>query len=396
MNSLLLRWSPSLALLPFMIAFLTTSRAVSDPPPPAPAPTEAPNHHIPFNPIERSRVLPAYPYGGPPAGLQSQIPKPEGIDLDVTYISRSPMYNRYDVWYTADGRPYLRPGTENDQRWPAPGETVTFTAQIMNKGTVASGDFSFKWFIDGIEVGSGTHPSLAPGQEGTETYQWAWDHMIDGERLSGSHTIGFSVDPGQAIPETYESNNNLEDRTDALSLVLGLTPELYAALETPVDPKWLHSAEDWLQKQIAAMNAAFTRSVYPSAPTGVVERVRLDKIVVSPTSPPTDWSEDGGFFLSQDDRFGNPYYDPETDVSGSLLHELTHQLGIIDLYALDVPLEVPQVLDRNGRPVQMEYWTSFLFPGLMNDPGIDPPIYDEHSSLALNTNKGYRRGDWRV
>lgn len=203
------------------------------------------------------------------------------------------MHYRYEVWYTADGRPYLRPGTENNQRWPAPGETVTFTAQIMNKGTVASGDFSFKWFIDGIEVGSGTHPSLAQGQEGTETYQWAWDHMIDGERLLGSHTIGFSVDPEQAIPETYESNNNLADRTDALSLVLGLTPELYAALETPVDPKWPHSAEDWLQKQIAAMNAAFSRSVYPSAPTGVVERVRLDKIVVSPSSPPTDWSEDG-------------------------------------------------------------------------------------------------------
>lgn len=28
----------------------------------------------------------------------------------------------------------------------------------------------------------------------------------------------------------------------------------------------------------------------------------------------------------------------------------------------------------------------------MNDPGIDPPIYDEHTSLALNINKGYRRG----
>lgn len=110
------------------------------------------------------------------------------------------------------------------------------------------------------------------------------------------------------------------------------------------------------------------------------------------TKPPYSFQLHGGFFLSQDDRFGNPYYNPETDVSGSLLHELTHQLGMIDLYNLDVSLEVPQVLDRHGRPVQMEYWTSFLFPGLMNDPGIDPPIYDEHTSLALNINKGYRRG----
>ena len=95
------------------------------------------------------------------------------------------------------------------------------------------------------------------------------------------------------------------------------------------------------------MNAAFIRSIYPSAPDGVEERVRLDKIIITPTAPSTDWSEDGGFFISVDDRFGNAYYDPETDVSGALIHELTHQLGIIDMYNLDISLEIPQVIDRS-------------------------------------------------
>jgi hypothetical protein len=320
------------------------------------------------------------------------LAKPTGIDLDVTTIGRTPMYNRYEVWYTVDGKPYLRPGTEGDRRWPDHGEVVTFTAHIVNKGTVASGTFDFKWYIDGDEVGSGTHPSLAPGEEGTETAQWAWDHTLDEERLLGQHVVHFAVDPEEAIAETYESNNSLQDRTDALSLVLAVTPELYEALETPVDPQWPFSAEDWLQKQIAAMNAAFARSVYPSAPDGIEERVRLDQIVVTSGPPPTDWSEDGGFFMSADDRFGNSYYDPATDVSGALIHELTHQLGIIDIYNLDVPLEVPQVLDRNERPVQMEFWATRLLPGLMGDPGVRPPVYDEHSALALNGNKGYRRG----
>ena len=89
------------------------------------------------------------------------------------------------------------------------------------------------------------------------------------------------LDPAGAIAETYESNNALEDRTDAINLVLAVTPELYAALETPVDPKWPFSAEDWLQKQIAAMNEMFARSIYPSTPNGITERVRLGKIIVS-------------------------------------------------------------------------------------------------------------------
>jgi hypothetical protein len=260
----------------------------------------------------------------------------------------------------------------------------------MNKGTVASGAFAFKWFIDGVEVHLGTHPSLAPGEEGTETYQWTWAHTMDNERLLGQHTVRFVVDPGNAIVETYESNNSLEDRTDALSLVLAVTPELYAALETPVDPKWPYSAEDWLQKQIAAMNGAFARSVYPSAPSGIVERVRLDKILVTSTTPPADMAEDGGFFMSGDDRFGNAYYDPTTDVSGSLLHELSHQLGVIDLYNFGFELGSLEVIDRNGLPVQME--TGLPATGLMLNPGIRPPIYEEHSALALNANKGYRRG----
>lgn len=351
------------------------------------------SRHTPYNPFQLCERLPEYPHNIlRPAGGQGRpaLTKPSGVDLDVTYISRTPMYNRYQVWYTTDGKPYLRPGTENDKRWPAPGETVTFTAHIVNKGTVASGNFAFKWFIDGKEVHSGIHGSLAPGQEATESYQWVWGHSLDGERLLGYHTVRFTVDPTNAIPETYESNNSLEDRTDALSLILAVTPEVYAALETPIDPKWPFSAEDWLQKQIASMNAAFARSVYPLAPNGILERVRLDEILVTSSPPPDDFSRDGGFFITADDRFNNPYYDPTTDVSGALLHELSHQLGLIDLYNFGFDLGSVEIIDRNGLPVQMV--TGLPADGLMLNPGIHPPIYEEHSALALNLNKGYRRG----
>ncbi len=393
------RFSCLLGLIVGLAIWLTPSTTTAQTPPgegtpiSLPAATPAPPQHVPYDPFQRHTTLPAYPYNHwRPAGMQARpaLAKPAGVDLDVTYISRTPMYDRYQVWYTAEGKPFLRPGTENDKRWPAPGETVTFTAHIMNKGTVASGSFAFKWLIDGVEVRSGVHGSLAPGEEATEVYQWVWTHSLDGERLLGSHTVRFTVDPANAIVETYESNNSLEDRTDALSLVLAVTPELYAALETPIDPKWPFSAEDWLQKQIAAMNAAFARSVYPAAPNGILERVRLDQILVTSTPPSADTSRDGGFFMTADDRFGNAYYDPVTDVSSALLHELSHQLGVIDLYNFGFEPGSVEVIDQNGLPVQME--TGLPATGLMLNPGIRPPVYEEHSALALNTNKGYRRG----
>ena len=292
-----------------------------------------------------------------------------GIDLDVTTISRTPRYYRYEVWYTSENTPYLRPGTEGDQ----PG---------LRRG---SGDLHGAHREQGNGRQRPLRFRLAHRRRGRPLWHPSWPrsrrggyggfHLALGahDRWGagwGEHTVAFVVDPEDAVAETYESNNVLQGRTDALSLVLALTPELYAALETPVDPVWPFSAEDWLQKQISALNAALAASVYPSAPQGATERLRLEDIQITTSWPPTDFTVDGGFWMQNDDRYGNAYYHAGPDISGGLLHELGHQLGLIDLYNLDVALEIPQVLDGQGNPVQMEYWPRFN--GLMGDPGIDP------------------------
>jgi subtilase family serine protease len=103
---------------------------------------------------------------------------------------------------------------------------VGFIAHFANKGAVPSGRFTLKWFIDGVEVMGGTHSGLAPGEQDTAVCVWAREHDLDGERLPGSHTVRFTVDSENTVAETYESNNSLEDRMDAISLVLAVTPEL--------------------------------------------------------------------------------------------------------------------------------------------------------------------------
>ncbi|MGB9774601.1 MAG: hypothetical protein ACPL4I_11360 [Bacteroidota bacterium] len=78
--------------------------------PTPPVPVSPP--HVPYDPFRRWNTLPTYPSKprAPRPQPQISLTKPAGIDLDVVYISRTPMYNRYEVWYTADGTPYLRPG----------------------------------------------------------------------------------------------------------------------------------------------------------------------------------------------------------------------------------------------------------------------------------------------
>ena len=313
---------------------------------------------------------------------------PRGVDLDVTYISRTPRYAAYCVRYDA-GVPSLCPGTETQQRWPAPGEVVTFTAHIANQGTEPSPPAAYSWAIDGTEILTGSLPGLAPQAEVTATLRWAWGHEVDGERLLGTHTLRFAVDPDDLVRETYETNNALEDRTDALSLHLSMTPGAYRAYDTPWDPRFPYSAEDWLQRQVAAMNAAL------EGPEDVPsERVRIDRIDVVPETPVRDPGDDGAWFLTTDYRLHTSAYDPETDVSWSFIHELGHQIGLIDLYNLDVPATAVQVTDATGEPVNLGFqWPR---PGVMGggDAGqaAAGPLFSTHDVLGALSNKGYRRG----
>jgi hypothetical protein len=85
--------------------------------------TTLPKPPPPFDPtkLQPGQPLPGQdyppeplPHPGPPIGIQA---RPEGIDLDVAFISRDPKYQRYHLYYSG-GKPTLYPGTEHDKRWP--------------------------------------------------------------------------------------------------------------------------------------------------------------------------------------------------------------------------------------------------------------------------------------
>jgi hypothetical protein len=326
------------------------------------------------------------PAAGPAAAANDG--RPAGVDLDVLYIQRTPQYERYAVIYQ-DGAPLLRPGSDTAQRWPAPGEIVTFAAHVMNKGTQAAGSFDGAWYIDGELVKRETGPAvLWPNLEAVFELPWAWGHELQGERLLGAHTVRFVVDPDNTVAETFETNNVLEDRTDALALELVIAPEAYAALDNGPRQGGAFSAEDWLQRHVRAFNQALADSITPATPEGVGVRVRIDKIRIAWQQPLIDLGYDGGWFIDTDYRSTSLYYHPDEDLDWGMLHEWGHQLGLPDTYRYAVAAETVDVLRQDGSALNLGH----DFPGDDLMETVRRLELGEFNAAGLDATQGYRRG----
>lgn len=271
----------------------------------------------------------------PSQTLRLQTSKPAAMlpDLDLRYIERSPSY------------PY-----DGAKKWPAPGDPVTFTGYIANRGQAASGPFEYRWRLDGIDQPIQTHPGLAPSAEGQLSLPWSWQ--------GGVHTICLELDPAGAIAEFSESNNQIEDRTNALELGIYVEQSVVDFFNQNVwQAGWGgNSFDNWLQRQVAVWNGIFASAVHPLTPQGIIDRVRLGKVVRVPdggihcsTNFPADDRELDliwGFLSESVGVASNPgcpgwtaYYkdNPGTwDVDRGLLHELTHARYLIDLYGMNI------------------------------------------------------------
>jgi len=256
----------------------------------------------------------------------------KNVDLDVTFIERTPKYPRYRVTYFADRTlclpenpdfypysedrgPQLCPGESSKKRWPEQGEHVTFTAHFKKNGLDPIGDISFAWFIDGVLLKSGVHSSLSSDQEGTETIEWVWPANFE------DHKIKFVIDSSNSIAEIHEKNNLIEDYTNGLSIGMFISPLAYSKLREGTS-----SPEDWIQNHFARLNAMFIDA-------GVKERVRVDKLFVAEPftsgpdflwirkvvdSDPDRWNEDGWWGVADDYRSYSGFYDASSDIDCSM------------------------------------------------------------------------------
>jgi hypothetical protein len=366
----------------------------------------------------------------------TRTPPIQSMDLSVTYIERTPEYLRYSPVDPATGeevyeyKPYhekddvagilKKPFYMNDKKWPDEGEEVTFIAHVKNVGRdTPSGAFTHTWTINEQKMDSGTYEGkdkkgLAPGEETTFSIKWKWhaDHADHRDQ-----TVTMYVEPlDPNAQEVTKNNNQLTDFIEALNLGYYFDEKSYAAFSRYQNGLGSYAPEDWAQWEWNIWNeTVMAKSRYPGpAPDGCLERVRIQRFTICP-----DGKLQGGNHIP--DGKSNYYYDgewgtdnaPEGYAAGSakvmehgLLHECTHQIGVIDNYwsnmdASNEKGEGGKVHFKlpNGLYLTRGYWDwdGGMMGGGHTHPAPDEPAYggDFYSSVTcagLNSSLGYRRG----
>jgi hypothetical protein len=315
--------------------------------------------------------------------------------LDVTFVERTPRYPR-NLQCKAGDPLVDYPCPSPQKQFPDPGETVAFTAHILNKGSTPVNQFDYAWQIDGVSVKQGTH-TWQSGPEQSEVLQWQW--------RAGPHKVRFLTN---FAGDSFAANNSREIRTDAYALSIFVEVGQYEALDQRVNLTGSRSFEDWIQAQFDKFNDTFAAAYYPITPGGILARVRVDKIVVGPEMDgltpnafrldPDEFLNDGRWLFSDGDPtnaqgYGGRYasyadYAVDT-VDWALIHELAHQLGRFDMYNIDFAPEHNLITGPNGQPLLVGHAASNS-QDIMESPGAGG--WSEYHAASFNRDHGDRAG----
>lgn len=338
--------------------------------------------------------------------------KPNLPDLSVTFIEINPklagLHGR--VSYDIFGRPKLQGSAliedlgEDSYLFPEKaarklkwkykeGEILTLTAHVKNVGFASSKPFRFQWILDGkVMKEEQFNRSLKEMEETTFTYKTPW--------REGEHYITARVVPQHA--EIATINNSVTDPMWGFGLVFVVHKGRVNAWHQNRTAYGTFSFEDFYRWHIEIMNLLFANSIYPSAPNGIKARVRLDRIVyaddvekeVERLVASDGIRYDQGLWIWIDDQDRQKNWQPPTkewrnQTEWSLPHELGHQLGLTDLYALDYDGDDYHTMPDTGekvthfmtRPVTMMHWHG-------------PHLWSEVCAGYLNTSWDKPRGHY--
>ena len=263
-------------------------------------------------------------------------------DLTVCYIKRLP-----EIQYVENSSD---PAVEG---WPAAGQEITWRAYIRNYSLDTARNVTYEFRLNGAVVESGTIPKIAPEKNFPVDYNTTWIKQRD--------KLAFTIDPESKIEEEEKANNTLEICTDAITVNFYVERGLYDYFHKNQKKLGVGTNcwEDWAQHlMVKRWNKMLEEAVYPDAPDGALDRIRIDSIaVVMDNALPLygglasnnpnmrdktvdlQWGFASATIYSTDN-----FYKNVTEVSdenpfffeGSLFHELGHARYLIDQYGFDV------------------------------------------------------------
>jgi hypothetical protein len=295
--------------------------------------------------------------------------------------------------------------------WPAAGSTVSWDAHLVSFEGVDLPDVGYRWLLDGVEAARGS-VRIPAGARVVVSLPWTW--------AFARHTLTFELD----------RERRLAVFTDALSVgfyVERSEYDLFRAKQHLLAGAHSVSWEDWAQRQIGRLNEMAAAAVYPETPSGVHDRFRIDEIVVVADGalPLVPYVDEGsrignqpnaqtepndadrsvdliwGFPASEVPFFtdfttateANPFF-----LNGTLLHELGHARGLVDVYGwwvrsgvegdrVDITENGALVFGSSFMPASGPFAHFSSVQGLMNQ---SYGFLDRHSAAALQRWAGRR------
>ena len=269
------------------------------------------------------------------------LPAAAGADKDpdvtVGWIGRTPKMD----WVRDSPHP-------DRDGWPAPGQSVSWVAHVRNWKDRAR-TLPYRWSIDGQTVASGA-VDLPSSSYAEVALPWTWTF--------DRHLVTFAIDG--------DGENSLSIFTDAISIGFWVEQGMYDFMRQHQPELGVGSTgfEDWVERHVDRLNEIARLAIFPETPRGVLDRFRVDEIVVVPDGAlplvplpnegQMDGQPNGSTHPDTSDRsvdleWGFPasqtaYYDDFQSVSeqnsfylsGSLLHELGHARYLVDVYGWNV------------------------------------------------------------
>lgn len=311
--------------------------------------------------------------------------RPELADLTVGYIERLPRGpSRHGRVRLIDGLPRIDGEPNPLSTGPQPGDKVTFRIHVLNAGGADSPSAICRVWVDDDEATSAEVPPLPGGRTHVVEFEWRW--------RAESSTIRVTIAPRGPVSEIVTWNNTYAEPIQGLGLTAVVARDRYEAFRRVRNVVDTFCFEDWLQYQVRSLNALMAASVYPSAPDGIVERIRCDRIIVVDDPHIAPWPGDYAALAV----FGPLHRDEEIadralHVDWPMLQQVGRDLGLVDLTMTDTDLDA--CLVRDARYVDMYVQRRHLSPRpatFMYSPGGH--LFSEASAAHLNKVRGRPRG----